>query len=61
MRMQSAINDKIADGTCVLLDEDDELIYAGPIHTAPFCDGAKVLLCSVAHAKLMAIVNRRSN
>lgn len=54
--MKSAVDNQIEAGMCVMLDEDDDLIYSGSIYHAPFRTGAKVLLCQVDHDKLMAIV-----
>lgn len=48
-------------GTCVMLNGDSVVVYAGPILGAPPVDGLRVLLHPEDYRKLEAMTKRRQN
>lgn len=56
--MKAVVDDDIDVGMCVMLD-GDRIAYVGPIRSADFRPGCKVLMCSEDYHKLMQIIARR--
>ena len=54
----ATIHQGIAIGSCVMIC-DDEIVYAGPLKTAPNADGKMVLLSADDFAKLESHVKAR--
>lgn len=55
----AGINDSIVPGNCVMIDDDMEICYGGPIKGAPNTGGKLVLLHSLDFEKLKHAVERK--
>lgn len=52
----------VALGSCVIIEGDDNIVYAGPIKGAPSpSNGALLLLCEEDFARFKAHIDRRKN
>lgn len=56
----SSICEGVAAGTCVML-RDDQIVYAGPIKSAPDVTGSLMLLNAADFEKLKALVDRKKH
>lgn len=59
--MNAAICDGVVAGTCVSLDSDCNIAYAGPIATMPHVSGLTVLMNKSDYDKLESLVKKRRN
>lgn len=57
---EAAINEAVCPGTCVIV-AGSELVYAGPLRTAPFRDGQLVMLSAEDFAVLRGHLRKRMN